>query len=191
MKAAPTLIDQIVRATFKREPFPQCQSNELLRKRLLATRRFKLDDAMSAFIADLSMASFMGVKGKIAPRLADQLRISARLPHRSIWIEYNEHKCAARTNELIGRKSTLADLEAVPAMEGWLIEQHPQIETACRVHLFMQITAGEIYPMPFPYAWTTDDSPLPWRSAVPSVANMDIPADALSNSEVFVGVPGY
>ena len=189
MKAAPTLIDTLYQLTFNKQTVPGWRSNQLLRERLVAARRFMLDDQMSAFLADLSLAAFKrGATTRVTTRGAEQLRISARSPHRIVWIEYNLRAELTRLRELVPSGAWLnppVPSEA-PTREGWLIEQHPHLDYAFRMHLFCDSTdepdpqGFDTWTFPFVYCWSTTDDPLPWKIG---------PEPALA--QMFLGVPGY
>src|SRR4249919_3167397 len=133
MKPASTLIDALYRATFRADTNPGWRSNADIRHALESTRRFMLDDRMSAFMADLANESFIpaGVAGDPVPlcsRLADSLRVSSRLPHANIWIEYPlrpfQHRAYEVRKGYFQPHAPPVDKE-LPAREGWLIQQHP------------------------------------------------------------------
>lgn len=187
-KPSPTLIDDIYRMTFRNDPVLHIIDNYELRKVLTSARKFVLDDGMSSFLGDLATAAFVdGRSAKMKPVLVDQLRISARSPHRVVWIEYNLRNALRRTNELLKRPHR--DDEC-PYREGWLIEQHPQLPTAFRLHLFTANPPEEhdshgfhIWGFPVVYSWTVDDSPSPWRSILGE--------GGTSDSELATGIIGY
>ena len=174
--AAPTLIDTLYRASFRPDPVSGWRSNADMRHALKSARRFVVDDRMGAFMAELSNESFLkvGIGNPMVHRIADSLRVSARLPHESIWIEYPLRAYQHRAHELRG--SAPPDDAELPAREGWLIQQHPGIETAHIMHLFTRgddITASsptadgfDVWTFPFAFAWCADDSPLPWRTTL-------------------------
>ena len=183
MKPAPTLIDTLYRASFRPEPIPGWRSNTDMRHALESARRFVVDERMAMFMAELANESFLkvGMKNQLSLRIADSLRVSARLPHESIWIEYPLRPYQHRAHELRGSAPPV-DSE-LPAREGWLIQQHPKIETACIMHLFTrgdEVTASsptadgfDVWTFPFAFGWCSDDSPLPWRTTL-----RDVPWDA-------------
>lgn len=123
----PTLIDALLRQTFKPE-FRAMDAKGWLRKHLLEARRFVLDDAMSAFMADLAYSSLPKVRNaKRDQAVIDGMRTLARLPHRVTWVEFNMRARIRRAHEAYG-----VDLQAdnSPEKGGWLFIQHPEIETA-------------------------------------------------------------
>jgi|KBSMisStaDraftv2_1062788.scaffolds.fasta_scaffold00048_67 hypothetical protein len=221
MKPATTLIDALYRTTFRPKTHPGWRSNTDMRHALESARRFVLDDRMSAFMAELSNESFIraGVAGDPVPlcsRLADSLRVSARLPHASIWIEYPlrpyQHRAYEVRKGYFQPHSPPVDSE-IPAREGWLIQQHPGIETAHIMHLF---TSGDavtvtddgmsMWTFPFTMAWMADDSPLPWRTIIRGPKdgdngqrweepigdpNNDISRRFGHMSSILSGIPGY
>jgi len=198
MKRPPTLIDRLYRSSFAKQTMPGWMSNQAMRERLVAARRFVLDDGMSSFLADLAVAGFKTpdgglLSGRLSAKLVDQMRVSARSPHKLVWVEYNLRAETTRASELSGNSPI--NPKDVPSREGWLIEQHPGIESAFRMHLFNEVpqdeaeTDGygiEVYTFPFCFAWTADDTPLPWNLAIKGSNE-----GARSSSEVYTGVVGY
>jgi hypothetical protein len=171
-KPEPTLIDTLYRMTFRNENVLRLRSNAALRQVLTDARRFVLDDEMSTFLGELCTAAFVTGKKSAAVqhRMVDQLRISARSPHRTVWIEYNIRNSLQRSNELLQQKF---DPNEVPHREGWLIQQHDELSTAFRLHLFTANPPQEAdrqgfdhWGFPIVYSWTVDDSPSPWRSVL-------------------------
>ena len=183
MKPAPTLIDEVYRTSFRNELNPGWKSNSEMRKALELARRFVVDQPMAVFMAELANELFIKVRaGKpMSVKIADSLRVQARLPHEAIWIEYDLRAYQRRSNELLG---TIAPPSSeVPWREGWLIQQHPQIETAMILHLFTQDHAEDelrldgfkMWVFPFAYGWCADDSPLPWRTSVSAQQRLSPP----------------
>jgi hypothetical protein len=192
MKLAPTLIDEIYRISFRPERQMGWRSNAEMRHALEAAKRFVIaDDRTAGFMAELANESFVkaGIHNPIVPRIADSLRVQSRLPFPSIWIEYPLRAYQARSCELRG---TLSDNtpELQPLREGWLIQQHPKIDTACIMHLFTQDDKTDhqghaIWTFPFAFAWCCDDSPLPWRLSVKHQVKSE------TMSAVLVGLQNY
>jgi hypothetical protein len=183
-----TLIDAVYRASFRPETNFGWKSNTAMKHALESARRFVVDDSMAAFMADLSNAAFLHEKrpsNGLLYRVLDSLRVSARLPHEAIWIEYPLHAYQTRSHAL--RIGPPPHLNEIPTREGWLIQQHPHIETAHIMHLFTSGDPDELgftmWTFPFAFGWCCDDAPLPWWPV------MD--ADKLIPSALFVGVQGY
>lgn len=170
MKPAPTLIDALYRASFHPEANPGWRSNVEMRHALESARRFIVDERMSAFMAELANEAFLKDTA-INLRILNSLRVSARLPHESIWIEYMMRPYQVRSHEL--RKESPPDLINIGRTEGWLIQQHPKIETASIMHLFTDSDAADTkgyrtWTFPFAFGWMADDSPLPWQTIIKS-----------------------
>lgn len=185
---APTLIDALYRASFSNRPVMGWRNNSAMRDALVNSRRFVLDDPMSEFLGELASAAFAYAPQltKVRKRMIEQLRIAARLPHQSVWIEYNLRKCIARSNAILELPYKPEDS---PAREGWLIRQHPGIDTAFSLMLFSD-SPGEqdeqgngTWTFPIAYTWTVDDQQPPW----PSVFLQGETRDA----EVASGLMGY
>lgn len=202
MKQAPTLFDTLYRASFSKQKVSGWVSNQLMRALLVSARRFMLDDAMSAFMTELSFAGFVNKlapsEASISPRilrhrtvLAENLRVSARLPHQVMWVEYNLQAALHRINEIYARYSNAdrASETLAPKREGWLLRRYKEDES---VHLM--IFAGDDRPdkygftewtFPVSFCWSTDDSPAPW----PSILTVD--EGARSDAEIALGIFGY
>jgi hypothetical protein len=193
MKPAPTLFDQIYRATFnysaKRRGISFVDHPDRLRQHLRDARKFVLDDKMSSFLVDLSSAAFLDKKrpSKFTYRLVDQMRVLARLPHKLTWVEYNFAIAQQRAHEfgLMSPFDNPADIKARTGCQGWLLNQHPANETLFRIHIFESVPLwGGLLTPPFAFAWQTDDAPSAWSQ--PSLDKT-----IASQSEMCVGVVGY
>jgi hypothetical protein len=197
-KDAPTLIDELYRMSFHKERHKGWNSNSEMRAALRDARRFVLDDRMSSFLADLATAAFVIEPGrpladtKRSHMLIEQMRTSARLPHKSTWIEYNMFAELNRNAQLLGRPPRRKG--ECPDKEGWLLRQHPAIETAFSAHLFSfcyepDPEGYDLYTFPVAYTWTTDDSPLPWFQVLPDMTSDD--GQSFSPSAICTGFPNY
>jgi hypothetical protein len=191
-KAPPTLADRIYEATHRGD-IPWMHQPLLLRQKLFQAKRFVMDERMSAFMADLATAAFIpkNLQTKVLAdgrsswlarpgsyKLAEQMRIGARLPHAVTWVEYNLFAERCRYHQLI--KSALApSRDEVPMLEGWLFEQHPTDDTTFRASLFNSSDKdGSVFMFPFTYQWTTGD--------------IGFENDSEGRiSEVALGLPGY
>jgi len=187
-KNAPTLRDMIYRLSFKNEPMLGVVSNAALRERLLAARPFVLDEKMSGFLGELATRAFVPHLGRpdvpqdvesdiykfrVARMIqqAEAMRVSARLPHKSIWVEYHLREANTRSHGLLQQPFNPAEARE---REGWLIEQHHELSTAYRMHLFTWNTdpaeadskGFQIWAFPVTFTWTADDTPSPWRSVM-------------------------
>lgn len=164
-----SLIDILYKESFDNKPQMGWRSNVAMRHALENARRFIADEPMSAFMADLSTQAF--TKGEVAKgmvaRIADSLRLQARLPHPTIWIEYHLREYQRRSMEL--RNQTHLNPDESPLREGWLIQQHPSIRTAYLMHSFTcsdipDYKGMNVWTFPFAFGWCCDDSALPWES---------------------------
>lgn len=164
----PTLMDALVRMTFA-PYFQRVDKQNQLRPALLAAKKFVLDDAMSAFSADLAYASLISVGRNhgIRHRTLEAMRQLSRLPHSTTWIEMNGRARTARANYY----GALLDPERTPRRLGWLLQQHPTIDTAFTALECVSDSlppggdefVPECSPNWFRYAWRTDEGPLPWK----------------------------
>lgn len=184
MKPGPTLIDNLYRASFRNERIMNWRSNSDMRSAFQGARRFVLDESMSEFLGELGTAAFASRPGHIRRSMAENLRVSARLPHKSIWIEYNLRRCQARSQALLGNSYNPKDS---PTTEGVLLQQHPTMDTAVIMYLFSDV--GEMdefgyrfYTFPVAYTWTVTDEATPWVSAF---------QDAGRDAEIGTGMIGY
>ena len=166
MNKAPTLIDTIYRTSFSREPINGWRSNKAMRDVLTTARRFVLDEPMSEFLAVLSWESFVKASKPMRARIIEHLRMGSRLPHPVTWIEYGLRASMRKRAELSGEAFKPGE---VSEREGWLLIQHPQIDTAFELILFVSDDKPDehgFYAWTFPvsYAWVADDeTPMPYR----------------------------
>ena len=208
-----TLFDFLFQATFCGEPFMGIRDAIVLRRALRDARRFVLDDGMSSFLGELSTQAF--VKPHLTPevvhRMAEHLRYGARLPFETTWIEYDLRAALRRSHALINAtrqhdpskvrderlraydthvQNFLAYGEkAIPQSEGWLLQQHPKIDTAIMVQIFAhhpEVPAKVYLVMPA-FVWTVDDGVrIPWH-----ILGDDGPSGQPTRSEMATGLPGY
>jgi hypothetical protein len=161
-----TLADLALRETYRtRHPrvLPE------YRTMLASARRFVLDADMSAFFAHLSTANFYKQKLSIFLRSFNTTRLLARLPHSLTWIEYEvePYEGVLKNHYGITRRDPIDPNKDYPTKIGWLIRQHPTLETAFRLTMILAV-AGRARMVPFDLAWTVTDDPVPW----PCVASM-------------------
>jgi hypothetical protein len=168
MKLAPTLIDEVYRASFRPKTNPGWKDNTKVRHALERARRFIVDEPMAGFMAELANESFIkaGNLNPLSLRIADSIRVQSRLPYDAIWIEYPLRSYQRRASEIRAVDPVPEDEQ--PLREGWLIQQHPGIETAYIMHMWTQSDQEDdggfrLWTFPFAFAWCADDSPLPWN----------------------------
>lgn len=185
-----TLFDAVYRLSFKNKLVNGWRSNADMRHALQSTRRFVADDAMGSFMADLANEAFLKHQGTgFNVKICDSLRVQSRLPHEAVWIEYPLRAYQARSHEIRGMPPIVPS--EIPAVEGWLIQQHPKLDTACVMHLF---TSSEFpdekgydtWTFPFSFGWSCDDTPMPWRDVILNTVDEDT-----FSSEFLVGMRGY
>ncbi len=194
MKPAPTLVDQVYRLSFQNETCAGWRNNADMRHAFENARRFVLDESMAGFMAELANETFIKHMGTpVTLKIADSLRVSARLPHEAMWLEYPLRAYQRRSSEL--RNGPPINPKEIPWREGWLIQQHPRIDSAHIMHLWTQQEEEQedgfsLWTFPFAFAWCSDDNPLPWRTTL---------ADGKDNaggayqvpSSYLVGLAGY
>lgn len=186
MKNPPTLADTCV-ATALDKRFSQTRAGIefcAVLKTVASARKFVLDTAMSRYLAELSVAFWRGGLRK-RNRMLDNVRQMARLPHNLTWIEIDF------TNGYMPRAKELGSLKVIdihgnePAKFGWLLRQHPRVETSF-LCIEMRAATHEIYQdrafvHPVSMAWSSTDDPVAWRP-------FDIEG---TTSEFVVGIEGY
>lgn len=167
MKEHPTLLDALLvecnNPAYDRLDFDV----RALQKALISARRFVLDDEMSAFTTDLAYAPLEKYDQAGAIAAMDDLRRLSRLPHSSMWIELNMRRRCERA-----RAYGIEHRAEGPHRIGWLLMQHPQIETAfMALHCVSDTIVGGDYEnlkpvasaATFGYQWRADDDgPLAW-----------------------------
>jgi hypothetical protein len=183
-----TLHDVIYRETFRSHTCAGWTSNADMRAALQDARRFVLDDNMSTFLGELATAAFVRSGRQMAQRMVETLRVSARIPHRTTWFEYNLRKTQGRTSELLGRHS---DPWELPKREGVLLWQHPTMDGAFQMITFLDTEGDWVidrhgyrkYTFPVATGWTTTEQCSPWPSLFHNKSKTD--------SEIASGVAGY
>lgn len=82
------LADRVIKETY-RKTFKKMtkRSMESLRRAIIGARRFSLDEAASAFVADLSVVPFL-CKPSRRGKVLDSIRRGAILPYETCWVEY-------------------------------------------------------------------------------------------------------
>jgi hypothetical protein len=172
----PTLADKIMRYCLSRLG-RKADKKMFMASKIAQARKFILGDDMSAHMADLAYASLLTCKtAEKARLLLDSMRMMSRLPHPVTWIEYNFAAKARRAVEEYGAGIDLDPAE-LPDRNGWLLLQHPQLETAfmaieCSSHAWNPERMGRIdgrrvkteYPNANALAWTwrVDQGSPPW-----------------------------
>src|SRR4249920_1830843 len=191
MKQAPTLFDTLYRSSFKNERVNGWSNNAQWRNAITNARRFVLDDSMSTFLGVLSTQAFTNkdLNLEVRSRMIENLRVGARLPHSTIWCEYNLRNCQAKSQELLGHPYNPME---TPKYEGWLLQQHPHLETAFLAHIIThdhEVDHGDnndTWTFPVALAWTSDqDTILPWKP-YPRVLE-----SVRTDSELLTGLMGY
>jgi len=166
-KASPTLADAMIRE-WSRPDYRVIDPNNWIATHIAKARKFVLDNSMSAFMADLGYQSFNGcrtTKKKI--ELIEGMRRMSRLPHALTWIEFNKLEHRRRVKEVY-HSDIDAGPDDVPDLCGWLLMQHPTVETAfMALHTTSHAWTNEgRVAVPncgqFAYSWTCDDSTPPW-----------------------------
>jgi hypothetical protein len=181
MKHSPTLIDDAIRESLR----PHGRMSKVYSQLLAKARKFVLTPEMSSFLAEVASGPWIGNQ---QDRI-EQFRHSARLPHALTWVEYDSiaykaylmkhHPDALKATLRPGEVSSLDD--TIPRV-GWLMEQHPKIETCFRCTFFM---GGDFKAAasPFSALWCSDETPIVWPPL--SLPTQETPA------ELLCGLGGY
>jgi len=167
----PTLFDRVVAAAVKGgQPFAFHDWGDL-KQMIFQARRFVLDDGMSGFLGDIASMAFQAKGNDRQQRAIESMRVGARLPHHLTWIEYDLRRCHERLRSYPTGSDLVAPLEEIPRREGWLLERHSGIDTAFRATLFIDTEEDskdahgyDAWAFPWALCWTTDDSPIPWKT---------------------------
>jgi hypothetical protein len=167
VKPAPILADAMIRE-WSRSAYRKLDRNNWLASHIAQARKFVLDESMSKFMADLGYVSLNACKTPAKrEQLVEGLRKLSRLPHALTWIEFDKQVHRRRVKEAY-HPEIVAEPEDVPDRSGWLLLQHPQLETAfMAIHCTSHSWVGEgRVAVPnsgqFGYAWTVDDTIPPW-----------------------------
>jgi hypothetical protein len=176
----PTLADAAVR--FGLKPKHQRAVPPEVQSKIIRARRFVLDASASAFMCDLSHASFSGDK---AEAVFEQTRRMARAPYALTWIEYDAVAFFRRTREayregfhfvehnvgldgnIVVSRNYEPDPNVCPTI-GMLIEQERETQFSLTIVAPQQVRDDAMIPitMPCKYVWTTDDSRPTQRSLI-------------------------
>ena len=163
-----TLADDLIRE-WSRPRYRHVDKNNWLASHVAQARKFVIDEGMSAFMADLGYVSLNACKTPAARHhLVESMRKLARLPHALTWIEYDKQAHRKRVKEAY-HPDIVAEADSVPDRSGWLLMQHPKLETAfmalhCSSHSWDDVNARQALPNAgqFAYAWSSDDTIPPW-----------------------------
>jgi hypothetical protein len=175
-----TLMDMVLRESYTKI-FRMWDKTSWFQRTILEARRFVLDDEMSAMTADLAFAGAAEHLGKAAtPRtmrditsFLESIRTSSRLPYPVTWIEFSMRERSRRRDEIKasrGSRISPAETGDMPKLCGWLLVQHPQVETAvmcieCSSTTFDRYGEDSDTPGigPIAWAWSTEtDGIVPW-----------------------------
>jgi hypothetical protein len=201
MKPAPTLADSIMRE-WSKPYYRDIDPNNWLANNIAQARKFVMDESMSSFMADLAYASMITSSSAAkAHLLLNSMRTLSRLPFPSTWIEYD--MAAKRQRAKLYSEQVIIDPEQTPDRAGWLLMQHPTLETAflcveCASHSWSpdHVKVDRPQSIHFAYAWRSDNGPPPWpkhptlSKAQPSV----LPGGGMIMVEpegILTGIPSY
>ena len=165
-----TLADRVVRELWRpKTHLPLVMNRPLssLRNSIIAARKFVLDAAMSAFLADLATVPFKSHKQRM-PDVIDSMRHGARLPHQKTWIEYEatpfrERLASFGAADVYGGRIQ-RDAANVPISWGFMCETYPDAGSAVAVRTFCS-SKELVLAVPFEWVYNCLDEPLPWPDA--------------------------
>lgn len=173
MKHAPTLADACIATALDKSmagmPGPNNQQIRTLLLKVATARKFVLDHDMSGYLCDLSRGFWRGGQRKRFALLENARRM-ARLPHQLTWIEFEYPAYLQRAQSAHGmsilRPGTVFPTDPLPARVGWLLRQHPGIETAFIASEVADslIKPGRVQTHPVSIVWCADDAMPPWRT---------------------------
>jgi len=175
MTEPPTLADALIRE-WSKPKFRRIDPTNWVAHTIASARKFVLDKDMSTYLADLGYSWIVG-STKNAARMFDMLngyRMLSRAPHPCTFIEYDMQARARRAYDFWaknGLKQAETQVpELMPGKSGWLILQHPQVETAflslaCESHS-LGPNGTDLVPKPVidsvGEVWTCNDEPPPY-----------------------------
>lgn len=172
-----SLANAILRESFRpRSVMQTIQTRPMdeVRRAITTARRFRLDDRMSAFMADLSTVPFR-VDNIRRPAVLDSLRNGAKLPFERMWIEFSGRAFRERLLQIALSNEDpwgkpLGPKEDVPVTWGWLLERHPRLDTVITLTEFVDLSnerddALVVSMTPFVVCWNTVNLPLPYNDA--------------------------
>ena len=166
-----SLADGVVWETYQVPSFfPTVSKRSMsdLRAAMHQSRKFKLNDAMSAFLADLSCRPFHGLINDKKLGLLDSMRHSARLPFPKTWVEYNNHAFRIRLMDVAENTCDVwnapleRDMSKVFKTIGWLFEEDPIDPNIIHMSYFLEEMNRIITP-PFTFVYNTIDQDFPDR----------------------------
>ena len=195
MKHPPTLADACIATSLdKRFSHPRSARNadfcDLMRS-VGAARKLVLDQSMSRYLADLSAAFWRGGLRK-RNRMLDNVRQQARLPHHLTWIEMDFSTGYMLRSKELGTLRVIDVNGNEPARFGWLLQQHPKVETSFLCTEFRSATHAKYqdraFLHPMGMAWSATDDPIAFRR----FGVWDITREGTDdNSEFVTGINGY
>lgn len=133
-----------------------------LRRTIANAKRFMLDEAMSAFVAELATVPFK-VAPERRPDILSSLRHSARLPFPSVFIQYDGlafqralYQAYVDAPTQWGEPQTPPDPARTICDRAWLCEADPSDPELIWISTFM-VVDNKVATVPFRYAYRTDD----------------------------------
>ena len=208
MKEPPTLADALVAWSCHRHAEPTVAQHC---RAMLPARKFVIDESMVRYWADMEVT--LTSKKRSMLTVLEAIRKQARLPHKLIWIEHDPRPYRDQTIKKYG--FIKAPGARTVMRRGWLVEQHPSLETAfrCTEYNAHENMKKDLEIDLIGFAWCSDDStvvpwpqyqhPKPWRSQATGkkTERTEIPDSLMgapapedyewSDSEMLAGATGY
>lgn len=165
--APPDMVNDLIRETYKSKttlPISTGRNMMQLRRSLFQAKRFVADAAMSGFMAQLSTVPFTVASERWDDVLAS-LRHSARLPFRSMFIQYDNHafrrsllRIDSTKYDAWGKKLAEVPMQDTSSQIAWLLEQDAADEHLVWMQVFVfDDDGGAAMALPLRYAYRTDD----------------------------------
>lgn len=208
-KESPTLADALIRQWLRPQYRQVERESGWLARTIAQSRKFVLDEKMSEFLGDLAYASLMTCNDqRKACLLTDAMRQAARLPHPLTFIEYDMEAKKRRVRSEFRsdpRFQLWADHVLGPKRCGWLLMQHPKLDTAfmaleCASHSYGSNDTELLdiaQPSSIAYAWRVDEGPVPWPKMsipdnwLPLLETVGGPPRRATPAGMLTGIPAY
>jgi hypothetical protein len=160
MKNPPTLADALIAFSLRKKIHPDVAKHC---RAMLPARKFVIANSMTQWLIDAEMDLLTKGTQRKQLRVMDLVRRESRLPHALTWIEMDVLAMRKYTIERYG--FTVKPGVRSALRRGWLLQQHPSIETAFKCWDYTAHNdLDDLHASRLGYAWCCDDStPVPWR----------------------------
>jgi hypothetical protein len=160
MKNPPTLADALIALSLRKKTSVDVAKHC---RAMLPARKFVIDHSMTRWLIDAEMDLLSKGTQRKQLRVMDMIRRQSRLPHEITWIEMDVLAMRKYTIERYG--FTVKPGVRSALRRGWLLQQHPAIETAFKCWDYTaHDSLDDLHASRLGYAWCCDDSTqVPWR----------------------------